>query len=78
MDDFQSGELVWLVLMEDEDGTMQVSGPATNVMVAPATVLEGGLTAEVTTGAVFDLRSARAYRDSDVAEQEAEKLAREG
>ncbi len=83
MEAFKAGEQVWVVLTEgeegfndlDSNGVLEASEPATSVVVAPVTVLEGGNTGELVSGTIFELLSGRTFRTVEEAERAAEELA---
>ena len=83
MEAFKAGEQVWVVLVEgeegfndlDSNGVLEASEPATSVVVAPVTVLEGGNTGELVSGTTFELLPGRTFRTVEEAERAAEELA---
>lgn len=85
MEEFKAGEQVWVVLVEgeenfealDENETLENAEPATSIVVAPVTVLEGGKTAQLVSGTTFDLLPDRTFRGFEEAEQAATELARQ-
>lgn len=83
MEEFKAGEQVWVVLVEDEknfqtldkNGVLEAATPATSVVVAPVTVLEGGKTAQLVDGTTFDLLPDRTFRSTEEADEAATRLA---
>jgi len=79
------GEQIWVVIKEgevgfgalDQKGLLERAEPAVSVVVAPATVLEGGAKAELANGATFDLLPGRMFRTIEDAEEAAEELSRQ-
>lgn len=79
------GEQVWVIVKENEEGydaldqkgVLEDAATTVSVVVVPATVLEGGRTAELTNGATFELLPGRTFRTIGEAEEAAEDLARE-
>ena len=84
MENLKVGQRVWVVIDEegvsafDRDGVLEAAEPAVSVLVAPATVLEGGETAELTTGTRVDLLPDRTFHTIEEAELAAERLAKAG
>lgn len=80
MDDFKAGEQVWVILEEDDNsfeavdpaGVLETAEPPVVVMVAPATVLEGGEAAELTDGTEIELLPGRTFHTIEEAEEAAE------
>lgn len=85
MEAFKTGEQVWVVLVEgeegfnalDRNGVLEASEPTTSVVVAPVTVLEGGEMGELVSGTTFALLPGRTFRTVEEAEGAAEELAGE-
>lgn len=83
MEAFKAGEQVWVVLVEgeegfndlDRNGVLGTSEPATSVVVAPVTVLEGGIRGELVSGTTFELLPGKTFRTVEEAERAAEALA---
>ena len=79
------GDQLWVVIKEgeegfgalDQGGVLENAEPAVSVVVVPATVLEGGTTAELANGTTFDLLPGRTFRTIEEAEEAAEELAKE-
>ncbi len=79
------GEQVWVIVREneegydalDQEGVLENAETTVSVVVVPATVLEGGRTAELANGAKFDLLPGRTFRTIGDAEEAAEELAKE-
>lgn len=79
------GDQVWVIIKESEEGysaldqkgVLENAETTVSVVVVPATVLEGGRTAELANGATFDLLPGRTFRTIEDAEEAAEELAKE-
>ena len=79
------GDQLWVVVKEgeegydalDQKGVLENAEPAVSVVVVPATVLEGGKTAELANGTKFDLLPGRTFRTIVEAEEAAQELAKE-
>jgi hypothetical protein len=84
MEEFKAGEQVWVIVDEDENTVRDVEPAVVNdtteppvaVMVAPATVLEGGTTAQLTDGTEVELLPERTFHTIEEAETAAEQLAK--
>ena len=78
MSSFRAGERVWVLIEEDDDslaadpgGALEAAPPVT-VIIAPATVLEGGAAAQLTDGSEIKLLPDRTFRTIEEAERAAE------
>ncbi len=83
MDDFKAGEQVWVLLEVDDNifeavdptGVLETVDSPVAVIVAPATVLEDGGTAELTDGTEIKLLPGRTFHTIEEAEEAAEAFA---
>ena len=84
MVEVNAGDQLWVIVKEgeeglralDKEGVLEDTGAAVSVVVVPATVLEGGKTAQLANGETFDLLPDRTYDTIEEAEEAAENLAK--